>query len=172
MSRVRSALAVVTLALVALPLAACSEDIGEKIAEKAIENQLGDDAGVDIDADGQNVTVDDGKGNSYTSGSQLPDDFPGDVPLIEGTVIAGVSLDEAGRKAWNISIQVDGDADAALEEAKELLEGAGFESTTQVRGAFSGGQLANDAYDIVLVGYGDPSAGTAVIGYTVSAPAS
>mgnify|MGYP000939973509 CR=1 FL=1 len=55
---------------------------GEKIIEKTIESQTG--GKVDIDADGQSMTIKGDNGESVTMGSaKLPDNFPKDILVLD-----------------------------------------------------------------------------------------
>ncbi|MFD0806391.1 hypothetical protein ACFQ0K_09870 [Nocardioides caeni] len=151
-----------------LLVTACSaEDIAEKATEKVVEDQLGDGADVDVDTDNGEVRIDDGDGNSYVSGDQLPDDFPDEIPLVDGTILSGVAVDEAGGRGWSVAVQVDTDAQGAVEEAARLLEEAGFELVTEIQAGVPGAQLTNDTWGVVIAAYEDTSTDTAVVGYTV-----
>lgn len=57
----------------------------------------------------------------------LPKDWPADVPVIKGDVVAGASLGGAKGKLWNATIKVGG-ADAA-DQITSQLTGAGFTRT-------------------------------------------
>lgn len=154
------------LALV-LALGACSEDIGERVAEKIAEEQLGDGAEVDVDTGGGEVRIDDGSGSSYVGGTELPEDFPAEVPLLEGEILTGAAVKESGSAVWTVTVQVAGDAQEAFDEAVRMLEGAGFELATEVQAGLYGGQLDNGTWRVVLAAYADPDAGTTAVGYTV-----
>ncbi|MEO5920967.1 MAG: hypothetical protein ABIQ01_07475 [Pseudolysinimonas sp.] len=60
-----------------------------------------------------------------TGAPSVPSDFPGEVPLIDGDVVFGLSLGDEGEKAWNVSINVSGAE--AFETIKGQLTDAGFE---------------------------------------------
>lgn len=58
----------------------------------------------------------------------LPKDWPSEVPVIKGDVVAGASLGNASKgKLWNATIKVGGSDVAA--QIKTQLTGAGFESS-------------------------------------------
>jgi hypothetical protein len=60
------------------------------------------------------------------TGTTVPDDFPTDVPLIDGEVVFALSLPgDNGEKAWNVTINVTGAE--AFESIKTQLTDAGFE---------------------------------------------
>ena len=60
-------------------------------------------------------------------GKSVPDDFPSEVPLIEGEVLSGASAGNADGKIWNVTIKVD-DA-SAFDEIAAQFEAAGFEAS-------------------------------------------
>ena len=63
----------------------CSEEAGEKVAEKAIEAQTGHKADIDVDKESMTIKTKDGE-MTMTSGkaAKIPDNFPEDVPMYEG----------------------------------------------------------------------------------------
>src|SRR5690606_16267866 len=65
-------------------------------------------------------------GNVDIGGTSIPDDFPAEVPLVDGEVVSAFGVGTAPEKAWNVTIKV---ADAsALDAIRSQLEGAGFSS--------------------------------------------
>ena len=63
-------------------------------------------------------------GDVSLPGNKVPDDFPKEVPLIDGEVVFGVGLGDGTGKGWNVTKKVSG-LDAA-DTIKSQLEGAGF----------------------------------------------
>jgi hypothetical protein len=139
-------------AAAALVLGACSsEDIAEKVAEEAVEQQLeadGQSGDVDIDVDDGNVTIqgEDGEiqldvdeengqtvvstpdGQTIIGSGELPDGFPSEVLVPEGlTILSGTSMDSADGQVFIINGSVGGDFTAATEAYASALTGAGFE---------------------------------------------
>ncbi|MCX6399335.1 MAG: hypothetical protein NTX33_05320 [Propionibacteriales bacterium] len=155
------------LLAITFALGACSEDIGDKVAERVAEEQLGDGAEVDVDAGSGKVRIDDGDGGSYVGGTGLPEDFPDEVPLVEGEVLNGAAVKDGGSVVWTVTVQVAGADQEAFDAAVQKLEGAGFDLATEIQSGLYGGQLDNGKWSVVLAVYGDATAGTAVVGYTV-----
>lgn len=92
-----------------------SKIVGEKAAEKIIENQTGGQAKVDIN--NGNVKVVSNEGNFETgSDVKLPADFPSDVYVIDGKIIAAMS--NQANKGFTLSI----DAAISLEEASSIYQ--------------------------------------------------
>ena len=151
--RIVSSVAVTASAV--LLLGACSsEDIAEKVAEEAVEQQLeaeGQGGDVDIDIDDGNVSIqgEDGEiqfnvdeengetvistpeGQTVIGSGELPDEFPSEIPLPDGATIdsaSSVSADDG--LAFFISGSIDGEFGAATDAYKAALESAGFEQQT------------------------------------------
>ena len=79
-------------------------------------------------------------------GTELPEGFPADVPLIEGEVAFGVALGSG----FNVSVRVDGPD--AMDAISDQLEGAGFEA--QVGGTTGEGAtqaFSNADYSVLVV---------------------
>lgn len=165
----RLALAITASALLSLgALSGCSaDDISEKVGEELVENQLGDGADVDVDTDSGEVSIKDGDGNSYEAGGDLPDDFPDEVPLIEGTVLSAVSVTDQGRGGWSVALTVDGSGDDAYAEAGAELESAGFTKDTEITSGSTTGAWSKDTFEVLVSAF-DNGDGNATVSYTVS----
>ena len=106
-------------------------------------------------------------GISVGSG-KLPRDFPSEVPVAKGEVVAGASVGDAAKgKVWNVTIKVGG-ADAA-QQIDAQMTGAGFESTgLGETGDGSGATYTKGAYGVVIVVAKDKDKGDWVANYTVT----
>jgi hypothetical protein len=106
-------------------------------------------------------------GNVDIGGTSVPDDFPSEVPLIDGEVVSGFGVGTAPEKAWNVTIKVP-DA-SALDEIKTQLEGAGFTSDIDDAeiGGITGGMYSNGTYSVLIVVAEDGNGGWAAA-YTVT----
>jgi hypothetical protein len=139
---ITAALLAVSLALVAPALTGCG------VIQDAVEQATGGD--VDF------------------GGNSVPEDFPSEVPLIDGEVLSGASAGNADGKIWNVTIKVE-DA-SAFDEIKTQLEDAGFEASELggTTGEGSTGTFTKDPYGVlVVVGGGDSTEGW-VANYTVT----
>jgi hypothetical protein len=90
-------------------------------------------------------------GNVDVGGTTIPDDFPAEVPLVDGDVANAFAVGTAPEKIWTVTKRV---ADAsALERIKTDLEAAGFASDLgeATVGGFSGGVYANATYSVLVV---------------------
>jgi len=105
----------IILALVAAPaLTACSGNLVEGIIKQTT---------------GEDVEI---------PGASVPDDFPSEVPLIDGEVTFGIGVGEAEAKTYNVTIKVSGPE--AMDEIVSEFEAAGF--TAEVNGAIAEGASA------------------------------
>lgn len=143
-----------------MTLAACGggDEIGERAAEQAIENQLEeqgqsgdvdvdiDDGDINIDTPDGDINVDQDGGNVQIQGESgdvdinfdegggvdLPDGFPSEVPLPDGLDIKSASsIDAPEGASYIINGAVDGDLGDATDAYISMLEDAGF--TSQMR---------------------------------------
>ena len=105
-------------------------------------------------------------GDVSLPGNSVPDDFPAEVPLVDGEVVMGAGIGTADGKAWNVTIKVAG-LDAT-DDIKAQLEGAGF---TAAPGATTGESSAllytSAAYSVAVVVTKDTNEGF-LANYTVT----
>jgi hypothetical protein len=108
-------------------------------------------------------------GDVSLPGKSVPDDFPKDVPLVDGEVLFGLGIGNADGKAWNVTIKVSG-LDAA-DQIKSQLEGAGFTANEAGVGGTTdqGAGLVydNGTYNVLVVVTKDADNGF-VANYTVA----
>ncbi len=159
MSPIRRWSAAVVAGLALLVPTACGSD------GVTIPTSEGD---VTIDRDGGEVSLDDGEGTSFSSSAELPDGFPeDDVPLVDGTIVQGLAVDQGGEAGYSVTLEVDGSVKEVYEEVKGLLEDAGFTSSLDS----SGQGFATAGYDdgtwTVLVNVGEIG-DTSSVTYTVA----
>lgn len=72
-------------AMAFVTLAGCGQSIGEKMTEKMIESQMGENADIDLKNGSVRVTTD--EGTFDMGGAKLPDDWPTDAPVYAGAKI-------------------------------------------------------------------------------------
>jgi hypothetical protein len=106
-------------------------------------------------------------GNVDIGGASVPDDFPAEVPLIDGEVASGFGVGTAPEKIWNVTIKVT-DA-SALDTINGEMEAAGFSSDVgdAAVGGISGGMYSNGTYSVLVVVAEDGDGGWAAA-YTVT----
>lgn len=97
--------------------------------------------------------------------NSVPDDFPSEVPLADGTVTLGMSLGDETAKAWNVSVEVSG-AESFDAIATQLTD-AGFtrEPVTDGTEATTGAFTKDELTVLVVVAQTD---GTWLANYTVT----
>ncbi|TXK19595.1 hypothetical protein [Homoserinibacter sp. GY 40078] len=110
--RTRILAAVAAAVLAGTTLAGCSllpdpvRDIVDQVQESGVPNPLG----------------------------SIPDDFPDEVPLVDGDVLVGLKPTD---DSWTVTIQVADEA--AATESTTLLEDAGFTQQFEGTGAYTDG---------------------------------
>ena len=108
-------------------------------------------------------------GDVSLPGQSVPDDFPSDVPLIDGEVVFGMGVGNDDGKAWNVTVKVGG-LDA-VDQIKSQLEGAGFTANDAGIGGTTdeGATLVydNGTYNVLVVVSKDAENGF-VANYTVA----
>ncbi len=118
----------VIIALVGLVavLSGCTEQAAEKAAESAIESSTNNEA--EVDFDDETVTVNTNAG-SFTAGEEvaLPDNFPDDVYVIDGTIISAMEVVESN--GFSVSIQTDTSVADAQDAYTDELTDDGWEIT-------------------------------------------
>ena len=108
-------------------------------------------------------------GDVSLPGQSVPDDFPSEVPIIDGEVLFGLGIGNADGKAWNVTVKVSG-LDAG-EQIASQLEGAGFTANEAgIGGATTDGATLvydNGTYNVLVVVSKDAENGF-VANYTVA----
>lgn len=107
-------------------------------------------------------------GEVNVSIGSLPDGWPSEVPVVDGEIIAGGTIeDDNGNPGWNVTIKVDDES--AFTGIKSQLEGAGFESVDagELDGGdtITSGAFKNANYGVIVAVSG--SDGSFVANYTV-----
>lgn len=136
-------------AAAALAIGACStEDVAERVAEEAIEQQVEGEGGGDVDIDlgdgGVRIEGEDGAvemsfgedgvsvistpEGEFRTGTELPDDFPSGVPLPDGmTIISAASMASPDGTTYVVNGSVDRGVSEANDGYADALAAAGFE---------------------------------------------
>jgi hypothetical protein len=124
------------------------ENIVEGNVERAIENELGESADVEIGEDSFSVDTEDG---SITAGAgSVPEDFPTDVPLPEGEVAFAQRLESEDGFSWSLIVTSDADPGGLADQIRGELTDNGF--TVEEASEFSG---ADSAGGTILAEKGD-----------------
>lgn len=135
-------------------LAACFNPLQsavEQAAQNAAENALGGD--IDLNLDG--------------GGASLPADWPGEVPVISGTIESSIRLGSGADQTWSVTVTVD-NADQAWSSIKSEFESAGFVTDFEsVSSDGSMGSFSDGSYS-AIVSIGDNGSGGLAATYVVS----
>lgn len=125
----------------------------------------GDGTDQDVGGDGE-LTLEDDDG-TVSLGTDLPADFPAEVPLIDGEVVSAVKVDNEDAFGWVVQV-LNEDADAH-DRAVEGVTGAGFapaEGVPEVSGgAVTAAILVNEDWQVVV----GSLEGQGIVSYTVTA---
>lgn len=147
--RTRTALSAAAVALT-LVASGCGGGSAETQAKNAIEEATGGSADVDINdgtmqittdtgnvtvsGDGEAVKVESDEGTyQMGTGTELPDGFPGEVPVPRGELTSAMSSDGT----FAVLFKVD-DAKKAFADYLKALESAGFELSGKTEGELNG----------------------------------
>jgi hypothetical protein len=142
LSSLRAPLAVIVVLALAPVLAGCSINPVESIIEQA--------TGGDVDL----------------GGATMPEDFPTDVPVVDGEVQFGAGFKTGEEQVWNVTIKATDPA--IFDTVAAQLTDAGFTSSEIAGGTTETGSLgtfANDKYTIAVVVTTD---GGVTVNYTVT----
>lgn len=147
MSQRSTRLLLVALSLVALFALAGCQSIAEKAAEVAVEKSTG----VQIDKDGDSVTVtgEDGTQVTASEGGELPDGFPTDVPVIDGPIISSVKSDNS----FMVVIETDKPIDEVNDWYKDQLKDSSWKIVFETKsedGAAIGGERDNANMQVTI----------------------
>jgi hypothetical protein len=130
-----------------------SEDVADQtadeLAEKLAEAGSGGDADVDIDSESGQVDVQTEDGDmSFGEGTELPDDFPSDVPLpADYELTSSMSNSSAGSEGWTISGSLTGATDSTFEDLVGEFTSAGWTETSKTTSASEGGMASTALLD-------------------------
>ncbi len=139
----RIATLLVAAALAVTTLAACGG--GDK---KTVKIPGG--GSVSVDRDGKDGTVsftdDEGNKSSFGASTEVPDDFPKDVPLPDDAKLTGSIFGETdGQQGWTLTFESTEDVAAFAKAYRATLEDAGFKvDSFSVMGSGEGGTAPAD----------------------------
>lgn len=141
-------------------LAGCASP-GEKIAEKLAENIIekaaeaeGED--VDVDIESGEVTMQTDEGEELNIGSSdLPDDFPNEIPINSDiNIFSSYKFDTEGKKNWGVTGEYSGNGEDLMSWYKNAFEG--WEITSESSMAFDEGNTymlnaENSTYSVSVI---------------------
>ncbi len=112
------------LLVVVMVGASCGQKAAEEKIENDIESATNGDAEVDLDDNSVKVNTNEA---TFEAGESvdLPEDFPSDVFVIDGTIIAAVTVEEGD--SYSLNIQTSKSVSDAKAEYEEELEADGWD---------------------------------------------
>ncbi|MEN6351699.1 MAG: hypothetical protein ABFD08_20205 [Syntrophomonas sp.] len=110
-----------------LVMAGCG-NVAEKAAEKAIEKNVGGNAEVDLDKDG-NVEITTDEGSFKTGNAEWPGQIPSDVPRFKEGKIVSVLENNTDEQGKGILVGIENASLEAVANYKEELEKNGWTIT-------------------------------------------
>ncbi len=145
-NRSKKIAAIALAGVMTLGLGACgggsddSSDAADELAEKLAESGTGD-ADVDIDSETGQVDVSTPEGDmSFGSGSELPDDFPADIPFPEGsTLTSTMNSTDGDVKTWSVTGTLADADDSTFDDIVAQFTDDGWTSTMNSSGSTGGG---------------------------------
>ena len=135
MNRRPSLFAALALSLVLSACGQSEEKAAETLVEKALEANTGHEVDVDVDDDGQTVTIKTDQGTlTQTSGDNvaLPDDFPADVSLPDDYKLMSVMT---MGPVTSVVMQSPGTLSDLFKHFKAGQAGEGWKETLSMQGA-------------------------------------
>jgi hypothetical protein len=155
-----------------LSLTSCG-NAEDKAAENLAEELAGGD--VDIDVDGENVTIEGEDGDtSYSSSNELPEDFPESVALIDGTLMNSTKVEADGTTNWSVIIGADSDSEQSGADAIAQLVEAGFTEVSNSTFSDDNGTIVSATYEdatyTIMLGAVEDTSGdySSLVTYVVS----
>lgn len=129
--------AIIIAATVALSLTGCAS-IANKAAEKAVEGALSSD-GTNVDIEDGKVKIDSSEGSmEIGTGSELPADWPSDVPVPGGFAITGsMANSDTNGKGFTVTMETDGDKTSDIQVYVDNLTNNGWKLQTDMQGMYS-----------------------------------
>lgn len=137
----------------------CTKKVAEKTVERAIEKNIDSQANVDL-ADNQ-VTIETEQG-TYQGGENLslPANFPDDIYILDGKIVAAMSLAE--KEGYSVSILTDQSVSKVKNKYESELKASGWTINLQMDYGDSAMVSAKKADRTVTVSISNDNEGTTV----------
>ena len=109
-----------------------ANEAADQLAEQIAESGAGDDADVDIDSETGQVDVSTEDGDmSFGEGTELPEDFPADIPLPQDyELTSAMSTDTGDATGWTISGELPDADDSTFDDLVAEFTSAGWTKTS------------------------------------------
>lgn len=125
-----------------------ANDAADELAEKLAESG-NDDADVDIDSESGQVDVSTPDGDmSFGDGTELPDDFPDDIPLPPGyELTSAMSNTDGASSGWSITGTVPDADDGTFDDLVAAFTSAGWTKSSDASSETGGGTASTAMLD-------------------------
>lgn len=145
-SRLHTVAAIAATGVMLFGVGACgggsddSSEAADKLAEKLAEAGSGD-TDVDIDSESGQVDVSTPEGDlSFGSGSELPEDFPNDIPFPDGSKITStLNSTDGDVKTWSAMGTLADADESTFDDIVAMFKDNGWTSTMDSSGSSGGG---------------------------------
>jgi len=124
----------------------------QSIAEKATEAAVEKATGVQVDKDGEQITIkgEDGAELTASSDGELPDGFPSDVPVFEGKVVSSIKAE----KGFSVTIEAEAGVMDVFDFYKDKLPAEGWNIVSEMKVEDGGAIVAEKGDQSVQVTVG------------------
>ena len=132
------------LAAFGIGISGCSS-----IAEQAVEQIVEESTGVEVDEDGEKVTITGDEGETLEidgSGTTLPDGFPSDVPVYDGEIMSSTSFSAGEGQSFSVAILTDDAFADVVDWYKAEFSAEAWEVVGETSAQVDGGSTAILAY--------------------------
>jgi hypothetical protein len=126
-----------------------ADNAADELAEQLAEAGAGQDADVDIDSESGQVDVSTPDGDmSFGEGTELPDDFPSEIPLpADYQLNSAMSTSTDGSDGWTISGELPGATSDTFDELVAAFTDAGWTTTSDSSSETGGGTASTAMLD-------------------------
>lgn len=114
----------------------------QNAVENKINKELGDKANIDLDDNGVTINnEEDGTSAKFGENVKLPENFPKEIPVLDGSKVVGVAVTKA-EGSW-ISMT----SDKSVEEAEAWYEDSLTADGWEVTGSYAGGGMSTKMFE-------------------------
>ena len=126
-----------------------ADNAADELAEQLAEAGAGDEADVDIDSESGQVDVSTPDGDmSFGEGTELPDDFPSEIPLpADYQLNSAMSTSTDGADGWTISGELPDATSDTFDELLAAFTDAGWTTTSDSSSETGGGTASTAMLD-------------------------
>jgi hypothetical protein len=126
-----------------------ADQAADELAEQLAESGSGGEADVDIDSESGQVDVQTEDGDmSFGEGTELPDDFPSDIPLpADYELTSAMSTSTSGSEGWTIGGNLPNADGATFDDLVAEFTDAGWTETSKTTSETEGGTASTAMFD-------------------------